>query len=73
MWAYQRSVEQHAINSLAVWRMKWNECNLIAFGFVLGGVTVGTYGVALHLDSKWFLGTDGRLQWETLVTGIGAV
>jgi hypothetical protein len=57
----------------AVWRMKRNECNLIAFGFVLGVVTAGTYAAALHLDSKWFLGTDERLQWETLVTGIGAV
>ena len=53
--------------------MKWNECNLIAFGFVLGGVTAGTFGAALHLNSKLFLGTDGRLQWETLVTGIGAI
>lgn len=53
--------------------MKWNECNLIAFGFVLGGVTAGTYGAVFHLNSKLFLGTDGRLQWETLVTGIGAV
>jgi hypothetical protein len=52
--------------------MKWNECNLIAFGFVLGGVTAGTFWGAFHLNSKWFLGTDGRLQWETLVAGIGA-
>jgi hypothetical protein len=21
--------------------MKWNECNLIAFGFVMGGVSIG--------------------------------
>jgi hypothetical protein len=53
--------------------MKWNECNLIAFGFVLGAVTAATFGSVLHLNSKWFLGTDERLQWETLVTGIGAV
>jgi hypothetical protein len=53
--------------------MKWNECNLIAFGFFLGGVTAGTFGVALHLNSKLFLVTDGRLQWETLVTGLGAI
>jgi hypothetical protein len=47
--------------------------HLIAFGFILGGVTVGTFEVALHLNSILFLGPDGRLQWETLVTGIGAV
>jgi hypothetical protein len=40
---------------------------------LLGGVTAGTFGAALHLNSKLFLGTDGRLQWETLVSGIGAV
>jgi hypothetical protein len=53
--------------------MKWNECNLIAFGFVLGGVAASTFAAALHLNSKSFLGTDGRLQWEALVVGIGAV
>lgn len=53
--------------------MKWNECNLIAFGFILGGVTASTFEVALHLNSTLFLDPDGRLQWETLVTGIGAV
>jgi hypothetical protein len=53
--------------------MKWNDCNLIAFGFVLGGVAASTFAAALHLNSKLFLGTDGRLQWEVLVTGIGAV
>jgi hypothetical protein len=53
--------------------MKWNECNLIAFGFVMGGVSIGVLEAVPPLNSKLFVGTEGRLQWETLVTGLLAV
>jgi hypothetical protein len=51
--------------------MKWNDWNLIAFGFVMGSVSAGT--LEASLNSKVFVGNDGRLQWETLVTGITAL
>jgi hypothetical protein len=52
--------------------MKWNVCNLIAFGFVMGGVSAGVLEAVLLLDSKIFISAEGRLQWETLVTGLVA-
>jgi len=51
--------------------MKWNDCNLIAFGFVMGGVSGCVLEAAL--PSKLFLDPDGRLQWETLFTGVVAL
>jgi hypothetical protein len=51
--------------------MKWNDCNLIAFGFVMGGVSGCVLEAAL--PSKLFLDPDGRLQWETLFTGVVAI
>jgi hypothetical protein len=43
-------------------RVKWNECNFIAFGFVMGGMSAGVLEAVLALNSKLFLGSDGRLQ-----------
>lgn len=53
--------------------MKWNDCNLIAFGFVMGMVSAGTLATVLPFSRTLFLGNDGRLQWETLVTGLFAL
>jgi hypothetical protein len=53
--------------------MRWKDWNLIAFGFVMGGVSGGVLEAALPFISKAFVGSDGRIQWETLLTGIGAV
>jgi hypothetical protein len=53
--------------------MKWNDGNLIAFGFVIGGIAGGVLEAVLPLTSKVFVGNDGRVQWETLLTGLGAV
>jgi hypothetical protein len=54
--------------------MKWNDWNLIAFGFVIGGVAAGVLlEFVLPFNSKAFVGNDGRVQWETLLTGLGAV
>jgi hypothetical protein len=53
---------------------KWNDCNLIAFGFVMGalvGLAIST--VAALGIRPLFLGNDGRLQWETLLTGVCAL
>jgi hypothetical protein len=53
---------------------KWNDCNLIAFGFVMGAVVAGlVISTIAALDGPLFLGNDGRLQWETLLTGLSAV
>jgi hypothetical protein len=53
---------------------KWNDCNLIAFGFVMGAVMAGlVISTMAALDGPVFLGNDGRLQWETLVTGLSAL
>jgi hypothetical protein len=53
--------------------MKLNDWNLITFGFVMGGVSGGVLDAALPFNSKAFVGSDGRIQWETLLTGLGAV
>lgn len=53
--------------------MKWNDCNLIAFGFVLGAVSGGVLEAIIPISRTFFLGNDGRLQWETLVTGAFAL
>jgi hypothetical protein len=54
-------------------RVKWNECNLITFGFVMGGVSASVLSAVSPINGRLFLGNDGRLQWETLLTGFGAV
>ncbi|HEX3954628.1 MAG TPA: hypothetical protein VHW90_13700 [Stellaceae bacterium] len=54
-------------------RLVWNDWNLIVFGFVMGGVLVGVIETVAAADSALFLGKDGRLQWETLLTGLAAV
>jgi hypothetical protein len=53
--------------------MRWNDWNLIAFGFVMGGVSGGVLEAALPFISKALVGSDGRVQWETLLAGIAAV
>lgn len=56
--------------------MKWNDWNLITCGFVFGAVTAATACVMAApppLPTKLFLGNDGRLQWETLLTGFAAL
>jgi hypothetical protein len=54
--------------------MKWNEWHLIAFGLVMGGVVGATVtGLIGTPANKLLLGNDGRVQWETLVTGLVAV
>jgi hypothetical protein len=55
--------------------MKWNDWNLIIFGGVMGVVIGGVAVAAILADipAKLFLGNDGRLQWETLVTGLSAL
>jgi hypothetical protein len=53
--------------------MKWNDCNLIVFGLLMGGISAGVLEGMLPFDGKFFLGTDGRLQWETLFSGFGAL
>jgi hypothetical protein len=53
---------------------KWNDCNLIAFGFVMGAVAGLMICTVAALNVRpLFLGNDGRLQWETLITGVVAV
>jgi hypothetical protein len=53
--------------------MKWNDCNLIIFGIVMGAVLGATVLEALALPNTLYLGSNGRLQWETLITGFAAV
>jgi len=52
--------------------MKWNDWVLIGAGFGFGGV-LGAIANSAMLPNKLLLGNDGRLQWETLLTGFGAV
>jgi len=53
---------------------KWNDCNLIAFGFVMGAVAGLVISTVVALDVRpLILGNDGRLQWETLLTGVSAL
>jgi hypothetical protein len=54
--------------------MKWNENTLIIFGVVMGLVIGAVYDEAAGgAYYKFLLGTDGRLQWEILATGIAAL
>lgn len=53
--------------------MKWNDCNLIAFGFVMGVVSGGVLETVIPFGITFSLGKDGRLQWETLTTGLFAL
>ena len=52
--------------------MKWNEWNLIIFGLLMGSVVGATFK-AVADPGKLLLGNDGRLQWETLLTGVAAL
>jgi hypothetical protein len=38
----------------------------------MGGISAGVLEAVLPLSRGLFLGSDGRLQWETLVAGLGA-
>ncbi len=49
--------------------MKWNEWLLIGAGLAFGGV-IGATTVAILLPNARWIGGDGRLQWETLATGL---
>jgi hypothetical protein len=53
--------------------MKWNDCNLIIFGLVMGAVLGAPVLEALALPNTLYLGSDGRLQWEILLTGVAAL
>jgi hypothetical protein len=54
--------------------LKWNENTLIIFGAVIGVVIGAVYDEAAGgAYYKFLLGTDGRLQWEILATGIAAL
>lgn len=52
--------------------MKWNDAVLLTFGLTMG-VVVGAILEASALPYKLLLGNDGRLQWETLLTGVAAL
>ncbi len=52
--------------------MKSNDWILILAGFTMGAVLGVTYATATSLHSI-LLGTDGRLQWETLLAGVLAL
>lgn len=49
-----------------------NDWTLIGAGFTFGGM-LGALANAAMLPNNLWLGADGRLQWETLLTGFGAV
>jgi hypothetical protein len=55
--------------------MKCKDWHLIIFGLVTGTILGGVYGAVLAdaVPKKLVLGNDGRLQWETLLTGVAAL